>query len=529
MKILHRGLVVFVGLIVFAAAGGVWSLYREESPVAGTVDALTWGGPPVEPERREIVEPAPEPAMTEDPETPLEWPEGVVAGDLLLRFESEADLRAFLRNARQAGLAVDLISELRVVRVRTRDDGEARRAMRLAKGAEPSFNANVAMPEVPPLDGISVAYTPFGEGALEWMGVPEDREHWGEGVRIAVLDTGVTDHPLLYGASIRHMSVLGEGVDKGTHGTAVASLLVGELGMVPAAELLSIQVMGGDGTGNAFDLAAGIIAAMNAGVDIINISAGTDRHNSVLLAAVQEAKARGIKLVGSAGNDGGGRLMYPAAYADVFAVGAVDADGQHLPFSNRGNGLAFTAPGLGVLTAGGDGDIILSHGTSFSGPYVAGAMAALDSKRPGEETVRILMETANDGGAAGADPLWGYGMLDMRRALEYGRPGIYDVAAAGHYLDLTGNVPQLIVNVQNRGTEIVGNVHLKVDVNGRTRRFSIGTLGVNQVGSGAIPVPDLFRKDEPIRVWATVSAAGVKDRYPDNDSKGTVITINKDR
>ena len=525
----------FLVLVVGLGVGGVWYLYQEE-----TVPAVA-GLAPLTLEARPAVThgPAPAsvgetpPAAVEDwPDEPFRWPEGTVAGQLVLRFGTASELQEFMREARRAGLSVDAIPALQTVRVRTGTDAQLRRALELGRQAEAGFNPMVAAPEVPPLDGSTDGFRPFGEHALAWMGVPDDNQEWGKGVRIAVLDTGVGDHPSLADASITHLSML-EGSDAagdyGSHGLAVASLLVGQgeiRGIVPGAELMSIQVLNAAGEGNGFDLARGIIAAVDGGANIINLSLGTSTQSQALWEAVMYAHARDIVVVASAGNDGGGQLLFPAGYAGVVSVGSVDADGRHLPFSNRGESLALSAPGFSLATAGPEGGTTYSNGTSFSGPLVAGALASLLPEMGVWEAVDLLKRYTTEAGPPGPDGYYGHGLIDMERVLWRNTPGIYDIAVADHYLDASENRPEMLVTVQNRGTEAVGNISLEVFVNGDVQTVPIGSLAAGGVGIGNIFLGEAFRLSDSIDVLTRLVVTGVEDVRPDNDRKGSTVWLN---
>jgi len=457
-------------------------------------------------------------------EEPIEWPEGTVRNELVFDFQRRSELEAFLRDAKRAGIRdIEVIPALNLVRVRVSDDAEARLAKNLSGNAGVSFNPVVASPEVPAPDGVAASYLPFGDQALPWIGVPDDNSDWGEGIRIAVLDTGVADHPSLAGASIERISVLenpGGKENIGTHGAAVAALLVGQgdvRGIVPSAELLSVQVLNGDGVGDGFQLAKGIMAAVDGGADIINLSLGTTSESLFLWDAVQYAMQRDVTLVAAGGNEGEGQLMYPAAYPGVVAVGSIDGNGQQVSFSNRGEGLSVMAPGLGLLTAGPDGSIVSMNGTSFSAPIASGSLAYLQqSVRPGE-AVRILQDYANDAGQPGHDGVYGHGIIDVERAEWRDVPGIYDIAVADHVLELNNGKPQMLITVENRGTAPAGNIFLEVIAGDRVQTFPIQKLSAGEVGSETISLGDLLRDRNEVEIFSRVYSPGLEDIRPDND------------
>ena len=149
---------------------------------------------------------------------------------------------------------------------------------------------------------------------------------------------------------------------------------------------------------------------------------------------IQALKASGIGVVFSAGNSGpnGATSLSPANYPESFGVGAVDQTRTITSFSARGpsacDGSIFpeiVAPGDGIRTA----DVTLNGtapdpyatvlGTSFAAPHVAGAMAlllSLDPQLTVAELEGALVQSAVDLGAAGADNVYGYGLLDVAAA-----------------------------------------------------------------------------------------------------------------
>lgn len=537
MKSFKTSFAAFLALVLSVGAGSVWYLYQEENlPAPSQTEELSWHSARAEYEYDFAAPPSEYPfaqsgpADQADADEPFHWPEGAVPGDVVLRFATGNELQEFMRAARRAGLEVDAIPALGTVRVRTRGDEQLRRALALGKNAEASFNPSVAAPEVPPLDGVAERFRPFGGEALAWMGVPDQNADWGKGLTIAILDTGVGEHPSLAEASITRMSML-EGaasLEYGSHGMAVASLLVGQgdvKGIVPAADILSIQVLDAAGQGNGFDLARGIMAAVDGGADIINLSLGTPTHSQALWEAVMYAHARDIVVVASPGNDGGGRLLFPAGYAGVVSVASVDANGQHMPFSNRGEGLAVAAPGFSLTTAAPDGGTIYSSGTSFSGPLVAGAVASLMAEMSPWEAVEAIKNYSNDAGPLGPDGYYGEGVIDMERVLARGTPGVYDIAVADHYFDKSGDRPEMFVTVENRGTETIGGISLEVWINGELQTHSIGSLAAGEGAASTIFLGEAFRMSDSVKVVSRVSNSGSEDVRPDNDGKASTLWI----
>ncbi len=199
------------------------------------------------------------------------------------------------------------------------------------------------------------------------------------------------------------------------HGTALALLLAGE-GRLSDAEIFN-AVVAGDGA--SLSAAAGVddlLRALewlaNEGVRLVNISLAGP-YNKILDLGIQSAVARGLVIVAAAGNDGpSSNPRYPAAFDDVIAVTAVDADGQIYPRAVHGPHIDFSAPGVDVLVPFDESPRFVT-GTSVAAPFVTALLAA-DPRiiGPGDahDVIGDYGRSARDIGAAGRDPTFGFGI-----------------------------------------------------------------------------------------------------------------------
>lgn len=248
--------------------------------------------------------------------------------------------------------------------------------------------------------------------------------------RIGLIDAGVDPrHPALRAAAIRHHGCNGA-QQPSAHGTAVASLLVGQAGAFrgaqPAAGLWAADVVCNAATGGSVQAIAQALAWL-AGeqVAVINISL-VGPPNALLERAVAALVARGHLLVAAVGNDGpAAAALYPAAWPGVVAVTATDARRRVLPEAGRGPHVAFAAPGadLAAASLGGRAYEVV-RGTSFAAPLVAGLLAAhLRSPDPAaaQHAVAALAAQALDLGAGGRDPLYGHGLVGEALRVEPAR------------------------------------------------------------------------------------------------------------
>lgn len=139
-------------------------------------------------------------------------------------------------------------------------------------------------------------------------------------------------------------------------------------------------------------VARGIIYAINAGAEVINMSIGwpENQNTEIVQEAITEAQKRGIIIVAAAGNDSTNALLNPCQYKGVICVGAHSPDGSISSFSNFGYGVDIAAPGSEILSTvpmsmrslrlpGYTGYDMMS-GTSQATPFVTGVVAELLSR-----------------------------------------------------------------------------------------------------------------------------------------------------
>ncbi|MGB0370187.1 MAG: S8 family peptidase [Opitutales bacterium] len=431
---------------------------------------------------------SPESAQEESWEEHLQYPPNAIRDELVIHFDNSGDYYAYLDALAKAGFSVQgQIDALLSVRIPTE---MARRIHPGRFGGRSSFSYVVQRPSLPnELDpGALSLLRGFGNSARAiTSGGPGAGD--GSGVLVAVLDSGLEAHAQFEGLEILELDLSGEGLagPGSDHGTSVASIIAGSEGVAPNADLMVVRVFNEAGQGSSYDVARGIVEAVDQGAKIINMSLGVYQDAAVMREAVKYAVDRDVLLVAAAGNDAIDVLPYPAAYEEVLAVTAVDAIGQQAIFPNQSTTIDFAAPGVGVIAAGDADGLIAFSGTSAAAPFVSGTLAALMSGEgplTPQAAVDFLDRYANEAGAPGDDPRFGGGVLDWDRMKENGDRGVVDVALASVYIppsSLPGTLAAIDVTVENRGTQWLDQAELQIAIGDQEpKTYPISSLTVGE-------------------------------------------------
>ncbi len=213
----------------------------------------------------------------------------------------------------------------------------------------------------------------------------------GAGITIAVLDTGVEfAHPLLsehlidgydFVSGDTSADDVADGsdtdgdwqFDEGAgHGSHVAGIIAS---VAPDATILPVRIFDSNGRGLNFDVAQGIVYAVNQGANVINLSGNTLHDEPYLQDAINYAAQNGVVVVVSAGLN---VIGYPASYENVISVAATDNNDWRTVLSRfSGNDVTVYAPGEFILSAYHGGRYARWTGHSMATPFVAGAAALM--------------------------------------------------------------------------------------------------------------------------------------------------------
>ncbi len=235
------------------------------------------------------------------------------------------------------------------------------------------------------------------------------------------------------------------------HGTHLAGLVAakrdgkGIVGVAPESKIMAVKIRPNSTNAVA---AEGIMYAVNAGAQVINISWGTPFESGILHEALNFARQNNVFVAIAPGNTGGTDRYYPAAFDSAFVVAAGNSDGDLTYFTTYGAHIDLVAPGQDILSlraagtdmyaAGGEPGVriigpdslyYLADGTSMAAPIASGAAAlilALHPQLPVGQLEQALLNGATDmvdpfgqgDSLVGPDTLSGYGYLNVDATLD---------------------------------------------------------------------------------------------------------------
>ncbi|MGI5522832.1 S8 family serine peptidase [Micromonospora sp. CA-259024] len=364
----------------------------------------------------------------------------------------------------------------------------------------PNFEVTLPRTEKATAAATTAAATTWGISKIGADFVQNTLGVTGDGIRVAVLDTGVDiAHPDLAGKMVTTdpsdeshpggwMEFSEDGVpvrsaphDTSYHGTHVAGTIVGgaasgtQIGVAPGVELMAaVAIPDGSGTyaqilGSMQWAAAPYDADGNpAGepADVVNMSLGSIGHDQEFIEPTLNLYQAGIFPAFAIGNDcPPGASSTPANVYEATAVGATDSSDNVGDFScgevvDRSDWAAapaewpesyvvpdISAPGVDVYSAMPDGSYGSLNGTSMATPHVAGTVALMLQRRPAlsvDEALQALIDTSvfdDRYGAQRPNSRFGWGRIDARAAVEY--------------IDLNGGVRGTVTDAQT-GEAIAG-------------------------------------------------------------------------
>ncbi len=262
----------------------------------------------------------------------------------------------------------------------------------------------------------------------------------GEGVRVALLDTGVDkNHPDISNRITQCVDFTRSSIttdtceDKNGHGTYAAGIIAadggesgsGMFGIAPESEIWAYKVCNQDGFCWADDVAKALDYAIKENADIANLNFGGAKGFLIEKVLINNTDKNTL-LISSAGNRGPemGTLNYPAAREEFLAVGAISEDIKVPDWSSRGsnNGdyiieegeIEFVAPGVNIESTWLNEEYRYLSGTSSAAPFIAGLAAKIwdGDMYSSRSKLRIM---AQDVWALGDDIATGFGLPILSR------------------------------------------------------------------------------------------------------------------
>jgi hypothetical protein len=316
-----------------------------------------------------------------------------IPNELVVALKPGADINDIAR--RLGAKVVGSIDELGVHRLQFEDEAAAKTASELLSGYKDvaELDANFYVERPPGADLLAASSSaPFslnpavgGDGNSVIVGEIDTRiQMKGSPISDLLLEAlsvfGGSGAALDY--SLTHATSMANGIGQG-----LSSILEGKDTTV---RILPVDVYGNNVNATTFDVAHGIVLAIQNGATIINLSLGSEGNSSLLATVIKNGTSKGVAFVAAAGNQPVTTPFYPAAYPEVLAATAGDRRGNIAPYANYGSFVDVVAPGANIVQYNGRGYLV--SGTSTSSAYVSGLVAGLVSQgglTPAEAAQRV--------------------------------------------------------------------------------------------------------------------------------------------
>lgn len=259
-----------------------------------------------------------------------------------------------------------------------------------------SVESNFKVDRPPPIDPLAISQSRALTLRPKAVGA-------GDRIIIGLIDTGIQRQGgALDAFLLATISVAEGGSSSGnlpTHSTTMAATMLQTLSLMlegkdSKVRILPVDVYGNKTTSSTFDVAYGIVQAINNGAMIINLSLGSDGDTPFLHDVIKSGKEQGVVFFAAAGNEPVTTPTYPAAYPETTAVTAVDPGGKIAPYANHGSFVDVGGPGTSLVDFNGQRYLVMgtSPATASAAAFVAGYVDVTGkSFADGERAVRRVM------------------------------------------------------------------------------------------------------------------------------------------
>lgn len=236
-----------------------------------------------------------------------------------------------------------------------------------------------------------------GDESIRWPDLSVARDALangdGSGVKVAIIDSGIeVSHPALKGVSLVDDVTVscdginlrieeGDGTDVYGHGTAIASLLLGE---APGIEIGSFRALDSSNHARSFVIAECVNQAIARGYQVINCSfgcRGLPRYVMDYKEWVDLAYLSGVQIVAACSNLDAGIREWPSYFPSVVSVRGIDCERDDFYF-RKGRMVSFLAKGERVEVPWLGGKTKIETGSSYAAPLISGKIARVLSYLP---------------------------------------------------------------------------------------------------------------------------------------------------
>ena len=244
------------------------------------------------------------------------------------------------------------------------------------------------------------------------------------------------------------------------HGTHVAGIVAaagsnatGVAGVGYPLQVMAFKVLDSSGSGYDSDIATAIMAAADAGAQVISLSLGESGYSQTLQAAVNYAWQRNSLVVAAAGNSSTSSLFFPAGANYAVGVSATDSNNNFASFSDFGTYVKLAGPGVSILSDAptypvvtGWSNYVTLSGTSMATPHVSAVAGLVAMTTPGTSAAAILQRVQQTASSTTVGGGWnqdfGYGIVNAYNAVSGTLRSASNGALAGQIVGITSQPVQ---------------------------------------------------------------------------------------